>query len=77
MSGDFEMNDLGAAKQILGMSIARDRVTDTLELSQAKYIKKFLEKFSMANAKARSTKLESQLRLTKKQSPKWKKVENT
>ncbi|KAI3791043.1 hypothetical protein L2E82_04591 [Cichorium intybus] len=52
------------------MSIARDRVTGTLKLSQTKYIKKVLEKFSMADAKARSTPLGSQLKLSKKQSPK-------
>ena len=50
------------------MSIARDRVTGTLKLSQIKYIKKVLEKFNMADAKARSTPLGSQLRLNKKQS---------
>lgn len=53
LSQEFEMKDLGAAKQILGMSIARNRVTGTLKLSQTKYIKKVLEKFSMADAKAR------------------------
>ena len=70
LSREFEMKDLGAAKQILGMSIARDRVAGTLKLSQAKYINKVLEKFNMADAKARSTPLGSQLRLSKKQSPK-------
>ncbi|KAI3767934.1 hypothetical protein L2E82_18363 [Cichorium intybus] len=70
LSREFEMKDLGAAKQILGMSIARNRVTGTLKLSQTKYIKKVLEKFSMADAKARSTPLGSQLKLSKKQSPK-------
>ena len=53
------MKDLGAAKQILGLSIDRDRVTGTLKLSQAKYIKKVLENFSMAYAKAKSTLLGS------------------
>ena len=70
LSNDFQMKDLGSAKQILGMSIVSDRVFVTLKLSQAKYIKKVLEKFSMADAKAISTPLGSQLRLTKKQSPK-------
>ena len=48
LSSEFEMKDLGAAKQILGMSIARDKATGTLKLSQAKYVKKVLEKFNMA-----------------------------
>ena len=44
LSREFEMKDLGAAKQILGMSIARNKETGTLKLSQAKYIRKVLEK---------------------------------
>ena len=55
LSSEFEMKDLGAAKKILGMSIARNKETGTLKLSQAKYIRKVLEKFSMADAKPRST----------------------
>ena len=35
MSEHFAMKDLGAAKQILGMRIVRDRVKGTLRLSQA------------------------------------------
>ena len=33
MSEEFEMKDMGAAKQILGMSIIRDRSEGTLKLS--------------------------------------------
>ncbi|GKC10323.1 hypothetical protein Tco_1007105 [Tanacetum coccineum] len=39
------MKDLGFAKQILGMSIMRDKTKGTLTLSQEKYISKVLEKF--------------------------------
>ena len=42
----------------------------TLKLSQTKYIKKVLEKFSMVNAKSISKPLGSHLRLSKKQPPK-------
>ncbi|GJV61237.1 retrovirus-related pol polyprotein from transposon TNT 1-94 [Tanacetum coccineum] len=42
------------AKQILGMSIIRDRTKGTLRLSYEKYIGKVLEKFNMKDAKARS-----------------------
>lgn len=70
MSSEFEMKDLGATKRILGKSIAIDRFTGTLILSQVKYIKKVLENFNTENVKVRSTPLGSQLRLTKKQSPK-------
>ena len=64
------MKDMGAAKQILGMSIMRDRSEGTLKLSQEKYIGKLLEKFSIQDAKTRSTPLAAHFNLTKKQSPK-------
>ncbi|KAD7117790.1 hypothetical protein E3N88_05058 [Mikania micrantha] len=57
MSEKFEMKDLGAAKQILGMSIFRNSKDGSLTLSQEKYIGKVLEKFSMKNARARNTPL--------------------
>ncbi|GKG46378.1 retrovirus-related pol polyprotein from transposon TNT 1-94, partial [Tanacetum coccineum] len=53
LSQEFEMKDLGSAKQILGMSIIRDKTKGTLRLSQEKYIRKVLEKFNMKDAKAR------------------------
>lgn len=56
---EFNMKDLGAPKKILGMCIDRNRVTNTLKISQVKYVKKLLEKFNMADAKARSTHLGS------------------
>jgi ATP-binding cassette subfamily B (MDR/TAP) protein 1 len=39
---EFEMKDLGATKQILGMRINRDEQGGTLQLSQAEYICKVL-----------------------------------
>ncbi|KAL8092162.1 hypothetical protein AgCh_034456 [Apium graveolens] len=70
MSEEFEMKDMGAAKQILGMSIIRDRTEGTLKLSQDNYVEKLLQKFSVQDAKTRSTPLVSHFNLTKKQSPK-------
>ncbi|KAL8157159.1 hypothetical protein AgCh_002026 [Apium graveolens] len=70
MSEEFEMKDMGAAKQILGMSIIRDRTEGTLKLSQEKYVEKLLQKFSVQDTKTRSTPLASHFNLTKKQSPK-------
>ena len=43
----FEMKDLGAAKQILGMRITRDKKIHKLTLSQSEYIEKVLERFRM------------------------------
>lgn len=70
MSEHFEMKDLGAAKQILGMRIARDRIKGTLTLSQAEYIRRILSRFSMDNAKPVGTPLGNHFKLSKNQSPK-------
>jgi hypothetical protein len=70
LSKQFAMKDLGAAKQILGMRIIRDRANSTLKISQAEYVKKILNRFSMDGAKSVSTPLGSHFRLTKDQSPK-------
>ena len=43
----FTMKDLGAAKQILGMRITRDRKNRKLTLSQSEYIEKVLKRFNM------------------------------
>ena len=71
MFEEFEMKDLGPAKQILGMSIARNKKDVSLTLSQEKYIRKVLQRFKMNDEKTRSrnTPLGSHFRLTKDQSP--------
>ncbi|RVW68574.1 Retrovirus-related Pol polyprotein from transposon TNT 1-94 [Vitis vinifera] len=51
LSKPFAMKDLGAAKQILGMRIIRDRANGTLKLSQSEYVKKVLSRFNMNEAK--------------------------
>ena len=43
----FQMKDLGEANYVLGIRIYRDRKRRTLALSQATYIDKVLERFSM------------------------------
>nr|GEU68644.1 hypothetical protein [Tanacetum cinerariifolium] len=53
LSQEFKMKDLGFAKQILGMSIIRDRTKGTIRLSQEKYIGKVLEKLNMNDAETR------------------------
>ena len=64
------MKDLGAAKQILGMRIIKDKANGTLKLSQSEHVKKVLSKFNMNEAKLVSTPLGSHFKLSKKQSPK-------
>ena len=65
----FSMKDLGAAKQIIGMKISKDRQNRTLTLSQADYLEKVLQRFSMEHAKAVSTPLPGHLKLTKEMCP--------
>ncbi|RVW24226.1 Retrovirus-related Pol polyprotein from transposon TNT 1-94 [Vitis vinifera] len=72
LSKQFAMKDLGAAKQILGMRIIRDKANGTLKLSQSEYVKKVLSRFNMNEVKPVSTPLGSHFKLSKEQSPKTK-----
>ena len=51
LSSQFDMKDLGEANFILGIKLWRDRNNKMLDLSQARYIDKVLERFSMQNSK--------------------------
>ena len=57
LANSFAMKDLGAAKQILGMRITRDKKNHKLKLSQSEYIENVLERFRMKNEKLGSTPL--------------------
>jgi hypothetical protein len=70
MSKEFDMKDLGEAKQILGMRIIRDRSAGTLMLTQERYIEKVLERFNHSSAKPTETPLGNHFKLTKEQVPK-------
>ena len=59
------MKNLGAAKQILGMRIIRDKANGTLKLSQLEYEKKVLNRFNMNEAKPVSIPLGSHFKLSK------------
>ena len=70
LSKQFAVKDLGAAKQILGMRIIRDKTNGILKLSQLEYMKKVFSRFNMNKAKPMSTPLGSHFKLNKEQSPK-------
>ena len=70
LANSFAMKDLGAAKQILGMRITRDRKNHKLTLSQSEYIEKVLKRFNMQNAKLVSIPLASHFKLSKEVCPK-------
>ena len=72
LSNEFDMKDLGPAKKILGMQITRDKQKGVLQLSQAEYINRVLQRFNMDKAKPVSTPLASHFRLSKDQYPQTK-----
>ena len=45
LAKSFEIKDLGAAKQILGTRITRDKKNHKLTLSQGEYIENVFERF--------------------------------
>ena len=47
LANSFAMKDLGAAKQILGMRIERDKKNRKLTFSRSEYIENVLEIFRM------------------------------
>ena len=65
LSKQFAMKDLGAAKQIFGIRIIRNKTNDTLKLSQSEYVKKVLSRFNMNEAKPVSTPLGSHFKVSK------------
>jgi len=69
---EFEMKNLGTVKKILGMEIQQNRNTDTLFLSQKKYIESVLEHFCMQNAKTVTTPLAAHFKLSTTLSPQTK-----
>ena len=70
LSSEFEMKDLGEAKKILGMEIARDRVKGTVHLTQKQYLTKVLYRFGMdSKTKPVSTHLASHFTLSSLLSP--------
>ena len=71
-SSKFDMKNLGEAKKIIRMEIMRDRSKGVLYLSQRKYIEKFVQRFSMGDAKGVSNPLASHFKFSKKLCPQTK-----
>ena len=69
LSTQFQMKDLGEESYVLGIQIIRDRKNKFLALSQAAYIDKVLERFSMKNSKKGRLPSRHGIHLSKKQSP--------
>ena len=63
------MKDIGEARKILGIKIKRDKQIRTLGLSQENYLRKLIQRFRMAKAKAVSTPFAQHFKLSANQSP--------
>ena len=66
----FDMKDLGATNQILGMQIHIDRKNGKMWLSQKKYVEKILQRFGMNKVKRINIPLASHFKLSSGLSPK-------
>lgn len=64
LSQIFKIKNLGYVNEILGLRIDKDIYTNTIKISQEKYINEILERFSMLNCKASSTPLIPGFKLT-------------
>ncbi|KAK0588036.1 hypothetical protein LWI29_033216 [Acer saccharum] len=51
LKSEFDMNDLGNAKRILGIEITRNRAENKLCLKQCNYLLKLVDRFAMKNCK--------------------------
>ena len=70
LAEQFQMKDLGNASYVLGIQIIRDRNKRQLALSQASYIDKVIERFSMQNSKKGLMPTRHGVSLSKLQCPK-------
>ena len=70
LATQFKMKDLGNASYVLGIQIIRDRNKRQLALSQASYIDKVIERFSMQNSKKGLMPTRHGINLSKLQCPK-------
>jgi len=64
LSSEFEMKDLGEAKNVLGMEIERDQRSDKVSLTQNEYLQKVLQRFNIdGDTKSVSTPLAPHFKL--------------
>ena len=64
MARTFDMKDIGAEKQILGIEIHRDIKNGKLSFSQEKYVEKILVRFEMNKEKHMNVTLASHFKLS-------------
>ena len=76
LSSQFDMNDLGEANFILGIKLRGDCKNKMLGITQARYIDKVLERFSMQNSKKGLLPFRHGVPLSDDQMPKTQEEEN-
>jgi hypothetical protein len=69
LMSEFKCKDLGEVHYLLGLKITRNRSERQLFISQETYTKSVLEKFGMANCNKSDTPCDSNVQLSKSQSP--------
>ena len=70
LAKQFDMKDLGEASYVLGIQLFRDRKNKTITLSQASYIDKVLERFSMKDSKKGAQPFRIGIKLSRDDCPK-------
>lgn len=61
LSDNFDIKDLGEAKQCLGVRISRDYKSNTIFLDQENYVNQVLKNFCMENCKIANTPMEGKM----------------
>lgn len=69
LQAKFEATDLDPVTDILGINVEREGLTESIRLSQKKYITELLEKFSMTEAAPVSTPIEASIKISKEMCP--------
>ncbi len=69
LSKHVEVTDLGELHWMLGIEVKRDRVANTVHLSQRAYIDAILHRFNFTDLKPLSTPMDVQVKLTSEQAP--------
>ena len=70
LASNFNMKDLGEVSYIMGIKLHRDRCNIMIGLSQASYIDKILEHFSMENSRKGFLPFRHGVAISKDQCPK-------
>ena len=66
----YKITDLGPVSWLLGMKVIRDRITQTISLSQESYMDVIITKYNFADLKPISIPMDPNIQLSRTQTPK-------